>query len=91
MIEEYFCKHCKRVFHAGNPICCGEKCEEFSPEKHGRELVGLSNSWICVWKRWKDDPEFCEISDRCINDGHFGAAVQINEFILSLKERQNNS
>jgi hypothetical protein len=84
---EYFCLKCNLVFVAGNKttVCsCGGELELFSPEKHGRRLVGLSNSWISVWETWKDNPIFKKVSDEVAANGNYGAATHINRFIRTL-------
>jgi len=91
-MNTYICMNCNHVFMAGASYakCCGE-IEEFSPEKHGELLVGLSNSWISVWKKWKDNPLLTEISNQLMDEGCYGAASHLNAFIERLmKEYQNN-
>lgn len=85
-MKQYICLKCNLVFQAGESYakCCG-KIEEFSPEKHGDLLVGLSNSWISVWSKWKDNTEFIKVSDEL--EGSFGAATAINVFIEELLSR----
>lgn len=84
-MREYICLNCFRVFQTAPPYakCCGV-VEEFSMEKHGRSLVGMSNSWIIVWEKWKDHPSFIVVSDELSNKGCFGAATQVNVFIERL-------
>lgn len=84
-MNEYICLNCRRVFMTGSEYakCCGE-VELFSLDKHGNSLIGSSNSWISVWKRWKDNPKFLEISYKLNNDGSYGAATAINVFIEEL-------
>jgi len=84
MTKRYFCKKCNAVFE-GQPKCCGD-VEEFSFEKHGETLLYLSNSWVQVWERWKDNPILKEIFDELCNDGCYGAATHINAFIEKLIE-----
>ena len=86
--EELFCKNCHSVFIGGHGKCCGE-VEKFSPDKHAIFLIGSSNSWISVWNRWKDDPMFEQVSCELINDGCYGAATQLSEFIERLVNRNN--
>lgn len=84
---EYICKNCFTVFQSASPKCCGE-VEEFSPEKHGAWLVGASNSWISVWKKWKDNPIFERVSQELANEGSYGAATCLNVFIERLVSAQ---
>lgn len=92
--KEFICMECKSVFHAGSMFakCCGKevgvKLEEFSPEKHGKSLVGLSNSWISIDKRinekWEKHPIYQEVWRRNMNDGYFGAAGIFIQFVEEL-------
>ena len=86
----WICLKCRRVFHTINPNCCGE-CAIFSPEIHGESLVGLSNSWIMVWKEWKDHPKLSEVSDRLNAEACNGAASHLNEFIRTLLTKVENN
>jgi hypothetical protein len=86
MMDEWICLECSRVFYANESFakCCG-KIEKFDPVKHAQKLVGLSNSWIQVWDRWKDDKRLQGISQELNNDGINGAAHHLNAFIESLE------
>lgn len=85
-MQEYFCKTCGTVFQTSsqNPRCCKGDVEQFSIEKHRDSIISSSNSWVSVWKRWKDNPIFEEISQELSNNGSYGAATHINEFIQRL-------
>lgn len=84
-MKEYICLKCFRVFQTGSPFakCCGT-VQEFLIEKHGRLLIGMSNSWVDIWEQWKDNPVFRKVSDELSNDGCFGAATHMNAFIKEL-------
>lgn len=85
-MKEWICLKCHMVFHAGESYakCCGE-IEEFSPAKHGAMLVGSSNSWISVWKEWKDNEKLEEVSRELFEFyGNGSAATALNEFIRRL-------
>jgi len=89
-MNEYICLKCNTVFHAGESYakCCGE-IEIFSPEKHGRLLIGNSNSWISVWKKWKNNSLFKKISQDLKQDSCYGAATHLNVFIEKLLEHED--
>lgn len=82
---EWICLKCHRVFCAGEHYakCCGE-IEEFDVLKHGRLLIGSSNSWISIEKRWYGHPKLESISQELTQHGSYGAATHVNAFIESL-------
>jgi hypothetical protein len=83
---EWICTKCNTVFGSLNPTCCGkEYIEEFSLEKHGERLIGLSNSWISIWEHWKDDPLFAKACSNVYETGNYGASMCMNEFITILR------
>ena len=85
---QWICTKCYKVFGSKNPVCCGkEYIEEFSLEKHGMILIGLSNAWINVYEKWENDPFFKEVSDELCNDNRWGVSSHMNEFISRLKEK----
>ncbi|MFZ2992579.1 MAG: hypothetical protein WA061_02575 [Microgenomates group bacterium] len=88
-MKEYICLNCHRVFRAGELYsnCCG-KTEEFLLEKHGTLLVSSSNSWIDVYKKWKNNEIVQEISYELNKEGCYSASAVINEFIQRLIESQ---
>jgi hypothetical protein len=85
-MNEWICLKCRTVFMSKEGKHCGEPSEIFSIDKHGASLVSSSNSWVSIWEMWKNDPVFQEISDELTNEGSYGAATAINEFIRRLKE-----
>ncbi len=81
------------VFRTGskNPKCCKGNVELFSPDRHVGYLISASNSWVTVWKKWKDNEFFQEISNELMEQGSWGAANHINVFIERLLEIKEKS
>lgn len=88
-MKEYFCKNCHTVFMSALPRCCGE-VEEFLPEKHAASLVSSSNSWIAVWRKWENNPLLEQVGQELANNGSYGAATCLNEFIERLVSAQQS-
>lgn len=63
---------------------CKTEGELFNLMVHGRRLIGMSNAWISVWGRWKDDVHKSESSEQLHRDGCCGAASHLNGFIEGL-------
>jgi len=90
-MKEYICLKCYTVFISGVASCrCGGEVEEFSAAKHGRFLIGSSNSWFEVWERWGDHPMLKKVSDELSDMGSWGSATHLNEFISRLIESVNH-
>lgn len=85
---EWICLRCGRVTTSLLQYfkCCGEP-EAFDPVKHRDYIVGKSNAWGSVWKRWKDDPVFKEASEDLMRDGCYSSAIHMNEFIERIRGR----
>jgi hypothetical protein len=76
--NEWYCTSCRRIFITKNPKCCGEVVK-FEVAKHGRSLIGLSNAWIQVWKKWENHPMIQQVSREWAEDNNFGAAGILND------------
>jgi hypothetical protein len=83
--HEWICTQCHKVVIARSYTCCGV-VEEFSSERHGSLLVGLSNSWINVWKRWESYPLLREVSSSLASEGCYSASAVLSAFISRLLE-----
>lgn len=86
-MTDYICLKCNIVSNHPSGKCCGQEVELFDPAKHGKLLVGPSNCWISVSKRWEDVPLLKEAQEELIRDGCYSAPIIFNEFIQKLKDR----
>jgi hypothetical protein len=68
--------------------CRSENVEIFSPEKHGQLLVGQSNAWIQVWRKWRNCDLMKETSQELYDRGCYGAGAHLNAFIEFLIDNQ---
>ena len=80
MINQQICLKCQKVF-IGNSQCCGE-VESFDPVQHAHLLIGLSIAEAS--KRWENHPIYRGIRDRRSEEGNFGHATNVIEFVDEL-------
>lgn len=94
-MNEWFCEKCHHVFLTGRneAECCSIKAVIFDMDLHGRYLIGLSNSWIAVDKKWRNNPLRKKIALECMADGCYGSATILNVFIEQLYDfyKSNNN
>lgn len=99
MMKEWICLKCKSVFLAGASYarCCEEGVELFDPQKHAKEIVGLSNSWISIDKKmekWEEHPLYKKVWQENSANGSNGAASIfidfVDELIYQLGEQEIN-
>lgn len=82
---------CRSVSHVGDKyktcIHCGSNnLERFDPCKHGSLLVGSSNSWLTVQRKWADHPFFEEVSQELLEENCASAPTHLNVAIEKLLE-----
>ena len=87
-MESKYCTVCRNVFMGAKNICCDKVVEIFDPCKHGELLVGPSNSWLIVYKKWKDHPIFNHVSEECHENNCASAPTIMNKFIQTLLDNQ---
>lgn len=75
--RERFCEKCHHVFY-GKPECCGMEAVDFDVSKHGRNLIGSSNSWLQVWNDWGEHPRVRAVLSDMAENGNFGAATALS-------------
>ena len=87
-MKEWFCEKCHYVWMSKYNKCCNPYCKsegvEFDPCIHGKLLVGSSNSWLIISKRWEGNKSLENVADELINEGCYGAATIMNEWIYRL-------
>lgn len=88
---EIICKGCRQVSLVGEnyKTCsdCGSiNLERFDPCKHGSLLVGSSNSWLAVQRKWADHPFFEEVSQELLEGNCASAPTHMNIAIKRLLE-----
>lgn len=85
--QTWICTKCYSVFLADQDEaeCCGPLAL-FDPATHGSNLVGLSNSWLAVWKQWREHPRMDAARQAVFKTGNAGAAMIMNEFVQRLLE-----
>lgn len=86
---ELICIGCRSVSHVGETYktcshCGSNSLERFDPCKHGRLLVGSSNSWLRVKGKWADHPFFEEVSQKLLEDNCASAPTHLNVAIERL-------
>ena len=87
--DEWFCDKCANVLQSGrSPICCGQKMIHFAPSIHGQRLVSKSNAWISLkHSEWEENHIYQEVAQRHFDNGSFGAARILNDFVDELIQR----
>lgn len=94
-MHEWFCTNCKHVFIGGSQLrCCGQ-LEIFDLKRHGRDLIGLSNSWIDIKRQnYEQHPLYQKASKEVTEGGNYGASTImitfINNLIEELGEQERN-
>lgn len=83
----YICLRCCGVSTYPKGTCCNQKVEVFAPAKHGDLLTGMSNAWLAVDNKWKNEPLLKEATEELIRDGCFSSSTIFNEFIQKLKDK----
>ena len=87
-MKEWFCEKCHYVWMSKHNKCCNQLCKslgvEFDPCIHGKLLVGSSNSWLNISKRWEGNKSLENVADELMKEGCYGASTIVNEWIERL-------
>jgi len=97
-MNKWICLHCLEVFYRETAVC--SECLDdgdvvaFSPIEHADRLVGSSNAWVSIAKKWDTDPLYQKVWQESTEGGSYGAATIltrfINEALYNMREAESD-